>query len=205
MLASGGGEAPTKENIGTAMNWLNGMAAGDDDTVRIYFSGHGYSDRNGSYLVTAESDPKNLLATGLNVTIFNKMVADIPARRKIVILDACHAGGMSGMKGGGMGAGMFRDLNANSQGQIRVLSCKQDELSYESDAPGLKQGVFSYYLVRGLGGEADANHDGLVTFGELQDFVASRVRDWAGRHKVRQTPTFEERSTGVIVVSGGSK
>jgi hypothetical protein len=43
----------------------------------------------------------------------------------------------------------------------------------ESDK--LRHGLFTYYLLRGLRGEADANHDGEVTLGELTAFLGESV------------------------------
>jgi hypothetical protein len=37
--------------------------------------------------------------------------------------------------------------------------------------------VFTYYLLRGLKGEADANHDGVVTAGELFNYLQRSVRE----------------------------
>jgi len=39
----------------------------------------------------------------------------------------------------------------------------------------LRHGLFTYYLLRGLKGEADTNHDGAVTLGELTAFLGQAV------------------------------
>jgi hypothetical protein len=44
----------------------------------------------------------------------------------------------------------------------------------------LRQGVFSHFLIRGLKGEADANHDKKVTIQELFDYVYNNVRSFTG-------------------------
>jgi uncharacterized caspase-like protein len=59
-----------------------------------------------------------------------------------------------------------------------------NELSLE-DARWGGHGVFTYYLLRGLGGEADSDGDGVVTFMEIVDFVRDRV---AGDTDGRQNP-----------------
>ena len=45
--------------------------------------------------------------------------------------------------------------------------------SLESDT--LRHGLFTYYLLRGLRGEADLNRNGEVTIGEVTDFVNRKV------------------------------
>jgi len=64
-------------------------------------------------------------------------------------------------------------------------ACKGDEYSLEDK--GLRQGIFSHYLIRGLKGEADKNKNKIVTVTELFDFVHSKVRVYTGN---AQTPTM---------------
>lgn len=45
-----------------------------------------------------------------------------------------------------------------------------------------RHGLFTYYLLRGLRGEADTNHDGKVTLGEISGFVRQKVA-WASKSK----------------------
>ncbi len=66
------------------------------------------------------------------------------------------------------------------------MSSKAEETSLESS--GLRQGVFSHFLIRGLKGEADKNSDKVVTIQELFDFVFGNVRDYAGN---RQSPVLK--------------
>ncbi len=56
------------------------------------------------------------------------------------------------------------------------MSSKAEELSLEDH--GLRQGVFTYYLLRGLKGQADTNGDYLVTIKELYTYVYVKVRDY---------------------------
>ncbi|RMF01727.1 MAG: peptidase C14 caspase catalytic subunit p20, partial [Bacteroidetes bacterium] len=46
---------------------------------------------------------------------------------------------------------------------------KADETSLESS--GLRQGVFSHFLLRGLQGEADQDADGVVRIEELFNYI----------------------------------
>jgi hypothetical protein len=197
---------PTKVNIEIGMNWLAAMASKPEDTVFVYFSGHGTSDANGAYLVTEETRLEALLSSALNISDFNKMVGGIRAGKKIIVLDACHSGGMDvAARGGDRMSGQLKArLLAESEravGDVRFLSCKEDELSFEDDARGVQQGVFSFYLVKGMRGEADSDGDGLVTFPELDAYVTSKVVEWAALKGRRQTPTSDGKRSGTIVMS----
>jgi uncharacterized caspase-like protein len=43
-----------------------------------------------------------------------------------------------------------------------------------------RHGLFTYYLLRGLRGEADTNRDGEVTLGEIAGYVRQKVA-WAAK------------------------
>ena len=66
-----------------------------------------------------------------------------------------------------------------------MMSSKGEEYSLEDG--GLRSGIFSHFLVRGLKGEADKNGDKMVVIQELFDYVYKQVRLYTGNV---QTPTL---------------
>jgi uncharacterized caspase-like protein len=50
------------------------------------------------------------------------------------------------------------------------------EQSMESENWGGGHGVFTFYFLKGLRGEADQNSDGIVTLGEAMDYTSEHVR-----------------------------
>jgi hypothetical protein len=60
------------------------------------------------------------------------------------------------------------------------------ETVFEMDE--LQGGVFTYFLLRGLGGSADASEDGTVSVGELRSYLAREVSMYARKLSKRQTP-----------------
>ncbi|MBK8670243.1 MAG: hypothetical protein IPN89_12615 [Saprospiraceae bacterium] len=61
-------------------------------------------------------------------------------------------------------------------GTAIMMSSKKEEVSLEYG--GLRQGVFSHFLIKGLKGQADANGDKLITVTELYDYVSSNVKSY---------------------------
>lgn len=60
--------------------------------------------------------------------------------------------------------------------QRAVLTASDiSEPSWEDEKWGGGHGVFTYFLLEGLRGKADENHDGTVTAGELFDYVQEQV------------------------------
>ena len=64
-------------------------------------------------------------------------------------------------------------------------------------------GVFTYFLMRGLRGEADQNGDKFVGMSELTLYVFDKVRRWAADRQLVQTPKFVGQVVGEIVLMRG--
>ena len=70
-----------------------------------------------------------------------------------------------------------------------MLSSLAEEESLEVSS--LKNSVFTYFVIRGLKGEANANGDEKVTVKELFDFVYLNVRNYAANLGKVQTPIMK--------------
>ena len=77
-------------------------------------------------------------------------------------------------------------LTGDGQHTAILLSSKSEETSLESK--GLRQGVFSHFLLRGLKGEADLNKDSVVTIKELFEYVSLNVKEYT---EDKQTPEIK--------------
>ena len=65
--------------------------------------------------------------------------------------------------------------------------------------PDLKHDIFSYYLMKGLEGEADENKDGTITIGKLQSYLAERVPRFAMTMSRKQEPQLTGDANRVLV------
>ena len=63
----------------------------------------------------------------------------------------------------------------------------------------LKHGIFSYYLLKGMEGDADANKDGKITLGEMQAYLVENVGRQAGMMSRRQEPQLIGDAGRVLV------
>ena len=174
-------EAATKAAIKTTMEEIFGKA-GPNDLVLLYFSGHGLK---GSFLPSDFDGFNNKL---LHEEI-NEIFTQSRAKYKLCIADACHSGSLLAMKGGRVPSTLSNYYNSLAQanaGTALIMSSKSDETSLESS--GLRQGVFSHFLIRGLSGEADKDYNKVVTVQELYDFVSTNVKSYTGN---RQSPLIK--------------
>ena len=174
-------EEATREGVLEAMTDVFGQA-GPKDLVLFYFSGHGL---NGSFLPIDFDGYNNKLTHEEIAKAFN----DCKARYKICIADACHSGSLIAMRSGETETPIsqyYQNLAKSVAGTALIMSSKGDETSLES--AGLRQGVFSHFLIRGLKGEADTNKDKIVSIKEIYDFVYTNVRAYTGN---RQSPVIK--------------
>jgi len=78
-----------------------------------------------------------------------------------------------------------------------VSASRHDQIS--SSSPDLQHGIFSYYLMRGMEGDADSNRDGKITLGELQGYLAENVPRQAATMNRRQDPQLFGDANRVLV------
>ena len=167
-------EEATRANVMKAVNNIYSQA-GKDDAILFYFSGHG---TEGAFITYEFNGMLDENKTGLLLhNELNDIFQASPARYKYLIADACHSGSLVNQYAS-------RDINTKNEfyqafektkgGFVMILSSMGDEYSLESS--GIRQGVFSHYLLRGLMGESDTNHDKIVSTVELFDFVQPNVK-----------------------------
>ena len=169
-------------------SWLSDRKA--HETVLLYFSGHGFRDnKNRLYLAAKDCDPKDPEPGGVPISWLREQLVACPAKMKLLVLDACHAGSARAAFGGNaVEATELNDFFGQIKGLVTLASCSGEQKSVLwSDK---HQSLFTYWLAQGLSGHADREPLGEITVNELEDFVAPRVRESAkaiASHE--QTPT----------------
>ena len=123
-----------------------------DDTIILYFSGHGTPGALACY-----DGPLSYQR------IFNVMKT-CKASKKIIMADACYSGKMRTSK--------KQSDSYNAQSVMLFLSSRTNEMSQESR---YQNSLFTIFLERGLRGGADKNRDRIITAREIFDFVHDGV------------------------------
>ena len=99
---------PTLRNIKWALGTFLTRSAQKDDTVLVFFAGHGAPEidprgleRDGlaKYLAPADVEPDDLYSTGLPMDELQTIFQRIEAERMVVFLDACYSGAAPGAAG----------------------------------------------------------------------------------------------------------
>lgn len=157
----------TKENIVDAMR-STFLRADENDVVILYFSGHGLP---GSFLPFDYDGYHNQL---LHTDIQN-ILQGSKAKHKICFADACHSGSMLASKApsDAIIKNYYDAFQKSTGGTALLLSSKSHEVSLED--MGLRQGIYSHFLIKGLKGLADKDDNGIVTITELFNYVHKSV------------------------------
>ena len=162
-----------------------------DDTLLLYFSGHGVKDDAGNLYLAARNTTQPLLrSTGVSDAFLRDVMKSCRARRQVLILDCCFGGAFAkGLlaKAGGDTVG----VNERFQGQGRVILTASNAMEFAFEDGGVKGetrlSVFTRTLVSGLqSGEADIDGDGQISVQDLYNYAYKRI----ALPGSRQTPTI---------------
>ncbi|MBD2167702.1 GUN4 domain-containing protein [Calothrix membranacea FACHB-236] len=174
-----GEQQPKLENIRASLQQI-AAASKPIDTVIFYFSGHGMLDSLSQQVVLCLQDTQKeqLTDTGLKLQELLQLLENCSAQQQLIILDACHSGGMTLLGARGETdpqlnptpelVEVLRKRAAQRKGFYALLSCDRGQQSWEF--PQLGHGVFTYYLIQGLRGEA-ADSVGVIEADGLYRYV----------------------------------
>jgi tetratricopeptide (TPR) repeat protein len=168
--------------------WLPSVTK-DNDRVLVYFAGHGFVSGGKGWLAPYDVDIHAIPTTAYPMdSLGSYFGGQIKGKWKVLITDSCHSGAITPEAD----RKQVNDTLLDLQKSLFSLTASRDrEQSFESDKFGGGHGVFTYYVVKGLEGEADTNGDGIVDADELAEYVHTNVRLATGG---AQNPTSERGS-----------
>jgi uncharacterized caspase-like protein len=182
---------PTADNIRQQLRLLLDDRK-PDHSVLVALAGHGiqFQGDTENYFCPAGAkldDKRTLLPLGEVYKALEKS----PAGFKLLLVDACRNDPLSASAARRATVdvpSVTRPRKPVSPGGVAALfSCSEGELAFEHES--LQHGVFFHFVIQGLQGEADLNHDLQVTMAELMEFVQLRVADFVrAEFKKRQMP-----------------
>ena len=173
--------------------WLeNNVEKGSD--VFVYYSGHGspHPKSGQPFLVPFDGDPQYLDKTAYPVERMYQTLAKLPAEKVVVVLDSCFSGsgGRSIVAKGSRPVGLTIEspsLPAMMGKKMVVFSASQNN-QVSSAFQEKQHGLFTYFFLKGFQGSADNDKNGMVSVGELHDYVKTEVQRQSRRMNSEQTP-----------------
>jgi hypothetical protein len=174
----------TTEGVLQALDNLSQL--GTDQTVFLFFAGHGALGTDGRYyLLTHDvklTGNKVAAGTGLSEELLLEKLRAIPAKRCLMLFNACHSAhigpgtlapeaALPTLNPSGKTA---HALLGTGEGRILIVAARKEQYSYF--VPGANTTFFTKKLVEGLEGEAAANGGYIGVFG-LYEYLYHEVKE----------------------------
>ncbi|MDC1040712.1 caspase family protein [Candidatus Pelagibacter sp.] len=174
--------------------WLKSKIKKNKSDLIIFFAGHGLASSDGKelYLLPQDGNPDRLERTALSRTDLFKEIISLNPKSVTMFLDTCYSG-------------VSRDeqMLLASARPIRIVADEQEGIpdnftifsasQLDQISSGLKEanhGIFSYYLMKGMEGNADINKDKKITNGELLAYMDENVSQKAAEQGREQNPSL---------------
>ncbi|MDD5629320.1 MAG: caspase family protein, partial [Elusimicrobia bacterium] len=152
---------------------LQVKAAGAGAEVIIYYAGHGAPDpETGDYQLVPFEGSADYREGLYPLSAVTAALRKAQAKASVLMLDACFAGGGRSLSASDRPLIPARKL-ALPPGTVLLAASSGSQTSHEKKDSN--HGLFTYYLLAGLQGEADARRSGRVRVGELAGYVKKMV------------------------------
>ncbi|MCC5899124.1 MAG: caspase family protein [Phormidium sp. BM_Day4_Bin.17] len=176
-------EASTKNNILVELDALaDKVKKNPEATVWIYYSGHGFfcEETRKYFLVPYGYSVQQLKEDSISSKNLSEKIGAIQAKKLIVWLDCCHAGGMLSKELDGLPfhespppKGIFEGLDSGS-GRVVIASCKENQKSYI--LPEATNSVFTTCLLEVLQGQGlPDSDDEYIRFFQVMSYLYEKV------------------------------
>lgn len=193
----------TFKTVFDANGWLQKNTQGKQAEVFIYYSGHGAPglDSKKAYLIPYDGDPNYAAQTGYDLETLYANLSKTSAKQVTIFLDSCFSG-------------------VNRDKEIMLVDARPVFISVPSPATssnlavfaasGANQissayadkqhGLFSYFLMKGMQGDADINKDKKLTLSELNDYIAENVASTALQLGREQNPSLQSGDPNRVLI-----
>ncbi len=178
--------------------WLTRVAKSGKSDVYVFFAGHGLATDDGEdmYLLPYDGTPELLEKTAIRRDELFRDIAATSPRSVTVFLDTCYSGATRGseMLIASRPIAIRAKEKAIPNGFTLITAAAGDETAKPLEEA--KHGMFSYFLMKGLEGDADKDGDNQITAGELHAYVQQNVIQQSSGS---QTPTITGDLDRVLV------
>ena len=185
-----GAEARRLDIQKAVQNWVKPLIVQGKSDVFVFFSGHGLSTDDGSdmFLLPYDGDRNLLVESSIRRKDMIAAIAGGGALSLTLFLDTCYSGGTRGSETLVPSARpiMIRSKDEDVPPNVTIIAASGNNQLSSVLAP-TKHGLYSYYLMRGLEGEASGNGHA-ITASEMLEFLSKHVPAEAAKIGRVQTP-----------------
>lgn len=193
------GPETTREHIVHELRSLRAETAPDDMFV-FYVASHGTIDEGEYFLITSNvgsTSTARLKTDALSQTMLKELISNIPATKKLVIVDTCNAGALGeAMQVALLTRGMSEDTAIKILGRAVGSTILSASTSLQEALEGYEgHGLFTYVVTEGMSGKADKGKSGFIRTTDLADYVDNEVPILAEK-------TYKRAQYPIISISG---
>lgn len=187
-------EETTRENILKELKAMQSL--NPDDLFVLYVASHGTVDDGEYFLITSNvgsTRTERLKTDAIGQSVFKELIGNIPATKKLIIIDTCNAGALGeAIQVAMLTRGMSEDTAMKILSRAVGSTILSASTSIQEALEGYQgHGLFTYVLAEGLKGKADKGNTGYVKTTELADYVDNEVPALAEKiFKKAQYPTI---------------
>ena len=170
-----------EENVSTKgqlKSMIEQCFEGNDDVALFYFSGHGYIDSIGGYIVTPDATSNDY---GVSLLEVLTMANNSNCKNKIIVLDSCYSGYLGNIPTVGQNTTII------NEGVTILTASRKTEPAVESN----EHGLFTELLIEALSGGA-ADITGNITPGGIYSYIDKALGAW------EQRPVFKTNVTEFV-------
>ena len=183
------------EKIFSENGWISRRAVPGKTKVFVFYAGHGAPDLETQrpYLIPYDIDP-NYAHTGFLLEDIYKSLGSLEVESIMMFIDACFSGAT---REGEALLADARPVNISVENPVIAsnmyifTSASGNQIS--SAYSEKQHGLFSYFLLKGLSGEADLNKDNDITVEELYNYISVNVSETGGFLDREQNPLLLPR------------
>ena len=179
-------------------DWLRRFSKKGKTDLYVFFAGHGIASDDGKnmYLLPYDGSPRLLDDTAILRGEFFKSIAEAKPKSVTVFLDTCYSGETRGTEM--LIAArpvMIKAVEKDIPREFTVITAAAGDQTAKP-LEETKHGMFSYFLMKGMEGDADGNGDNKITTGELHAYVRQNVEQQSAG---TQTPELQGDTDRVLV------
>ena len=175
--------------------WLKRSVKQGESDVYIFFAGHGLASDDGdtAYLIPYDGAPDFLERTAISRDEVFREVSSVNPRSVTVFLDTCYSGDTRGESRliAGRPLGIKLQEQSLPAGFTVLTAAGGDQIA--KPLKEAQHGMFSYFLMKGMEGDADSDGNNEITARELHSYVRENVVQQSGGSQVPELQGDGER------------
>ena len=183
--------------------WLPKIASDGGKDIYFFFAGHGLASDDGKdlFILPYDGDTALLEDTAISRLELISLIEKVNPKSVTMFFDTCYSGQTRDEKNlvASLRPILLKAAEQDTPNNFHIFSASNNNQTSGSIEEA-KHGIFSYYLMKGLEGNADGNKDDQITNGELFAYLATNVSKESFTQNREQEPTLSSGDPNQVLM-----